>query len=61
MLSFSDNRMIDRSSTQSGLVTRLFDENPFTGFAHIQTRPETGIKNYESLTQIKCLKCQHTR
>ena len=53
MLSFSDNRMIDRSSTQSGMVARAFDENPFTGFAHIQTRPDTGIKSYEALTPDK--------
>lgn len=50
MLTSGEQSVINRASTQSGLVTRLFDENPFGGFSNIQSRPETGVKTYEGLT-----------
>lgn len=50
LVHLGDQRLHDRAFQASGQVARLFDENPFTGFANIQTRPETGIKSYEGLT-----------
>ena len=41
---------IERGFSSGGLVARLFEDNPFTGFANIVNRPDTGIKSYEGLT-----------
>ena len=51
LLNLGNTSALNRAETKSGLVTRLFEEdNPFTGFSHIQARPETGVKTYEGLT-----------
>lgn len=50
LLERGDGIAQDRAFKSSGMVARVFEDNPFTGFSNIHTRPESGIKTYEGLT-----------
>ncbi len=50
LLSVGETQYDERAIAQSGMIARVFDENPFTGFANVVSRPENGIKSYGQLT-----------